>query len=134
MRKTPSATTPRKAAAVAAPASGTSRKTAPVPIPFIQSDPSTKRLTVSAAARAFLSDVSGTVGVATVAGVYRTGKSYILNQLAGIDGSAGGFTTSSSVQACTKGIWLWGAPLPVTSSAPGAGLCQVPRAVSVARR
>ena len=47
----------------------------------------------------------------------RTGKSYILNQLAGTDR---GFGVGSSVQAKTKGIWLWGAPIKVDSPAPGA--------------
>ena len=37
-----------------------------------------------------------------------TGKSYLLNQLAG---KGAGFGVSASVQACTKGLWLWGAPL-----------------------
>jgi hypothetical protein len=45
------------------------------------------------------------------------GKSYILNQLAGKDT---GFGVGSSVQACTKGIWLWGAPIQNKTSAPGA--------------
>ena len=47
----------------------------------------------------------------------RTGKSYILNQLAGSDR---GFGVGSSVQAKTKGIWLWGAPLKIDNPAPGA--------------
>ena len=46
-------------------------------------------------------------------------RSYILNQLASAPQNAG-FSIGSSVQACTKGIWLWGAPLSVKSSAPGA--------------
>ena len=44
--------------------------------------------------------------------------SYILNQLAG--SANGGFGIGSSVQACTKGIWLWGAPLSVQKATPGA--------------
>ena len=86
-------------------------------VPFIQVDPSSKRLVVTEEARAYLSQVSGTVGVVAVAGVYRTGKSYILNQLAGTTGS--GFGVGNSVQAKTKGIWLWGAPLRLAPT-PGA--------------
>jgi hypothetical protein len=48
----------------------------------------------------------------------RTGKSYILNQLASAPPGAG-FDTGSSVQACTKGIWLWAAPRAPTTQ-PGA--------------
>ena len=58
-----------------------------------------------------------TVGVVAVAGVYRTGKSYILNQLAGTPG----FGVGSTVQAKTKGIWLWGSPLKGSAGqSPGA--------------
>ena len=50
----------------------------------------------------------GSTPVATlsVAGVYRTGKSFFLNQL--IKGS--GFTVGSSTESCTRGIWMWLAP------------------------
>lgn len=42
-----------------------------------------------------------------VAGLYRTGKSYLLNQLLG---EKVGFDVGGTVNACTKGIWLWGQP------------------------
>ena len=50
----------------------------------------------------------GTTPVATlsVAGMYRTGKSFFLNQLMGRSGFVVGNTTTS----CTRGIWLWLAP------------------------
>lgn len=50
----------------------------------------------------------GTTPVATlsVAGMYRTGKSFFLNQLMGQSGFVVGNTTTS----CTRGIWLWLAP------------------------
>ena len=44
-----------------------------------------------------------------IAGLYRTGKSYLLNRLMG---KGAGFTVGPSVKACTKGIWLWGRALP----------------------
>ena len=59
-------------------------------------------------ARLTFPQLDGTVSVCSVAGVYRTGKSYILNQLAS---RQSGFGIGSTVQACTKGIWMWGAPL-----------------------
>eukprot|EP00966_Prymnesium_polylepis_P205675 4766010-Prymnesium_polylepis.1 len=71
--------------------------------PFIQLDPTTSALHVTDAARRALSAITTTVSVCAVAGVYRTGKSYVLNQLAGRDGA---FGTGSTVQACTKGIWM----------------------------
>ena len=57
------------------------------PIAFIQLDKAGK-LRVTDEARAALSQVRGTVAVCAVAGVYRTGKSYILNQLAGQNAGA----------------------------------------------
>ena len=87
------------------------------PQPFIQLDPKTGQLRVTDEARASLSKLRGTVAVCAVAGVYRTGKSYILNQLAG---RQSGFGVGSSVQACTKGIWMWGAPRNLEGSPRGA--------------
>ena len=80
----------------------------PRPLPFIQVDPETSKLVVTDEARAALSALQGSIGVCSVAGLYRTGKSYILNQLAGQEA---GFGIGSSVQAHTKGVWVWGAPL-----------------------
>jgi hypothetical protein len=45
------------------------------------------------------------VAVVSIAGLYRTGKSYILNKIIGREG---GFTVGPTVKACTKGIWIWG--------------------------
>jgi hypothetical protein len=87
------------------------------PVPFIQVDPVSSLLVITDEARAYLNQVETTVGVVAVAGIYRTGKSYILNQLAGTTGS--GFGVGNSVQAKTKGIWLWGAPLRLAPT-PGA--------------
>jgi hypothetical protein len=83
------------------------------PTPFIQLRGS--KLVVTEEAKRALTSLKGTVGVCAVAGVYRTGKSFILNQLAG---KSSGFSVGGTVQAHTKGIWMWGAPLQL--SAPGA--------------
>lgn len=48
------------------------------------------------------------IGVVGVAGLYRTGKSYLLNLLTG--GGNSGFAVGSTVNACTKGIWIWSQP------------------------
>jgi hypothetical protein len=53
--------------------------------------------------------------VITVCGLYRTGKSYLLNLLSGRIGPSvpaaatqSLFRTSGNVSACTSGIWVWG--------------------------
>lgn len=45
-----------------------------------------------------------------IAGLYRTGKSYLLNR---IMGKTAGFNVGPTVKACTKGIWLWGKAMEV---------------------
>jgi len=47
--------------------------------------------------------------VIAVAGMYRTGKSYLLNRI--LLNRQDGFGVGSTVNACTKGIWLWGRPV-----------------------
>ncbi|KAB1201094.1 Interferon-induced guanylate-binding protein 2 [Morella rubra] len=56
--------------------------------------------------------VKGPVGVVSVCGRARQGKSYILNQLLG---RSSGFQVASTHRPCTKGLWLWSAPLKRTA-------------------
>lgn len=73
-------------------------------IPFITIDAEDK-FEVNAEAVAYLRSLTGRIAVISVAGLYRTGKSYLLNMLMG---KAGGFTVGPTVKACTKGLWIWG--------------------------
>ena len=60
-----------------------------------------------------LKSLSGPIGIITVAGQYRTGKSYLLNRMLlnrnANDG--GGFGVGPSINPCTKGLWIWGTPI-----------------------
>jgi len=47
--------------------------------------------------------------VVSVAGMYRTGKSYLLNQV--MLGRPDGFGVGPTVNPCTKGLWIWSRPL-----------------------
>ncbi|XP_067115500.1 guanylate-binding protein 1-like [Osmerus mordax] len=49
------------------------------------------------------------VVVVAVVGLYRTGKSYLMNKLAGRND---GFALGSTIQSKTKGIWMWCVPHP----------------------
>uniref|UniRef100_A0A8D2K6S3 GB1/RHD3-type G domain-containing protein n=1 Tax=Theropithecus gelada TaxID=9565 RepID=A0A8D2K6S3_THEGE len=49
------------------------------------------------------------VVVMAIVGLYRTGKSYLMNKLAG---KKKGFSLGSTVQSHTKGIWMWCVPHP----------------------
>ena len=89
---------------------------------------------VSPEALVRLSSIEGPISVVGVAGLYRTGKSYLLNRVllnrtvatsaANAAGgaaavttptSAPGFTVGPTTRACTKGIWMWSAPIVMTS-------------------
>ncbi|XVE51399.1 hypothetical protein DITRI_Ditri02bG0037100 [Diplodiscus trichospermus] len=52
------------------------------------------------------------IGVVSVCGRARQGKSFILNQLLG---RSSGFEVASTHRPCTKGLWLWSAPLKRTA-------------------
>ncbi|KAL3851355.1 hypothetical protein ACJIZ3_013237 [Penstemon smallii] len=57
---------------------------------------------------ALLQLVKEPVGVVSVCGRARQGKSYILNQLLG---RSSGFQVASTHRPCTKGLWMWSTPL-----------------------
>ena len=44
------------------------------------------------------------VAVVAIAGPYRSGKSFLANRFLG---KMKGFTIGSTVQSCTRGIWMW---------------------------
>ena len=54
-------------------------------------------------------DKSGPLGIVSVAGMYRTGKSYLLNRML-LDRS-NGFGVGPTINPCTKGLWVWGKPI-----------------------
>ncbi|XP_051021685.1 guanylate-binding protein 1-like [Acomys russatus] len=56
-----------------------------------------------------LSAITQPVVVVAIVGLYRTGKSYLMNKLAG---KKTGFALGSTVQGHTKGIWMWCVPHP----------------------
>lgn len=61
----------------------------------------------------YLQSLSGNIAVVAIAGLYRTGKSYLLNALMG---KGAGFTVGPTIKACTKGIWIWGKALELGDS------------------
>ncbi|XP_070261639.1 guanylate-binding protein 3-like [Myotis yumanensis] len=67
------------------------------------------QLTVNPTALEILDKISQPVVVVAIAGLYRTGKSYLMNRLAGQNH---GFCLGSTVRSETKGIWMWCVPHP----------------------
>jgi hypothetical protein len=100
------AETPVSAAAAAA--GGT--KTPGVTYPLFLPDPDNPtKLAPQKAGLDFVTSISGKVAIVAAIGPFRSGKSFLLNQLMG-QTCARGFGVGHKRQAMTKGIWLWGEP------------------------
>lgn len=61
----------------------------------------------------FIRSLSSPLAVISVAGMYRTGKSYLLNRV--FLNRSKAFLVGPSVESCTKGIWIWGEALKGTT-------------------
>ncbi|EAS03779.1 amine-terminal domain guanylate-binding protein (macronuclear) [Tetrahymena thermophila SB210] len=78
-------------------------------IPLVSFNPSQQCYQLNDEAIDFIQSVPGPIGVVGVAGMYRTGKSYLLNQM--LLSRSDGFGVGPTVNPCTKGLWVWGKPL-----------------------
>ncbi|XP_016285323.1 guanylate-binding protein 1-like [Monodelphis domestica] len=79
----------------------------PAPVCLIEN--SKGQFVVKQEALDILDTVTQPVVVVAIVGLYRTGKSYLMNRLAG---QKTGFSLGSTVQSHTKGIWMWCVPHP----------------------
>ncbi|EGR34658.1 hypothetical protein IMG5_004610 [Ichthyophthirius multifiliis] len=61
----------------------------------------------------FIKQLQKPISIITVAGLYRTGKSYLLNTI--IQNKNAGFQVGSTINSCTKGIWIYGCPIKETN-------------------
>ncbi len=50
------------------------------------------------------------IAVLCVAGAYRTGKSFLMNQIIGHQGA---FKVDQSIAACTRGLWIYTEPITI---------------------
>ena len=105
------------AGAADAGASGGSRgRGRPVPIVLPSATDPTK-LTLQKEGLDALRAVRGPVAPVVVIGPYRSGKSFLLNQLLGVPCDEG-FGVGHTRKTETKGVWMWSEPTIVPSSAP----------------
>ncbi|XP_043819077.1 guanylate-binding protein 1-like [Dromiciops gliroides] len=81
----------------------------PMPAPVCLIENMEGQLVVNQKSLEILSSITEPVVVVAIVGLYRTGKSYLMNKLAG---KKSGFSLGSTVQSHTKGIWMWCVPHP----------------------
>ncbi len=79
-----------------------------VPLELVRYDTESGKFHVGEQALKVLRATKDPVGVVAVCGRARQGKSFILNQLLG---QSTGFQVAPSVRPCTKGLWMWSAPI-----------------------
>ncbi|XP_071073401.1 guanylate-binding protein 5 [Dasypus novemcinctus] len=80
-----------------------------MPGPLCLMENITGKLKVNQEALKILSAIQQPLVVVAIVGLYHTGKSYLMNKLAG---KKQGFSVGSTVQSHTKGIWMWCLPHP----------------------
>lgn len=68
----------------------------------------------------YLESLQQALAVVSVAGKYRTGKSFLLNHvLLRSQAESRGFQVGPTTQPCTKGLWLWPQPIAQSEDATG---------------
>ena len=83
-------------------------------IPFITYNESTKKFIISKEAKKIISNINNKkIGIISLVGKYRTGKSFLLNKVIinNNESNKEGFAVAPTIKPCTKGIWLWSKPL-----------------------
>ena len=56
------------------------------------------------------------IGIISLVGKYRTGKSFLLNRVLLDNKSKNGFDVGPTFKPCTKGIWIWSEPLMIKNN------------------
>ena len=79
-------------------------------IKFIDIDEETEKFNISPEAMGFLAGLprEAKIRVISIAGPYRTGKSFIMNRFLG---QMNGFEIGTTIESCTKGVWIWNQPI-----------------------
>ena len=79
-------------------------------ISMVNYDPSLGQFVINQEAFEVIRQQSNPLGVISVAGMYRTGKSYLLNRM--LLNRSNGFSVGPSINPCTKGLWMWSKTIP----------------------
>ena len=79
-------------------------------LPLIRDIPNTNKFEVPEETKQFIKSIPGPIAIISMAGAYRLGKSFFLNRV--LLKRKKGFEIGGTVNACTKGIWIWGEVIP----------------------
>ncbi len=79
-------------------------------IPLVCIEAGVCRFKLCSEAEDMIKDLKAPIGIISVVGKIKSGKSYLLNKLI-LDLADGGFSVGSNVDPCTKGLWIWSRPL-----------------------
>ncbi|KAB2003527.1 hypothetical protein ES319_D11G138000v1 [Gossypium barbadense] len=80
------------------------------PFPIVEPDPGHTKLRLSREGLEAISRINTPIAAVAVIGPYRSGKSFLLNQLLSLS-CYEGFGVGHMRDTKTKGIWVWGTPL-----------------------
>jgi hypothetical protein len=56
----------------------------------------------------FLRELTAPIAIMSIAGPYRTGKSFLMNSLISSDNA---FTVGNTTNTTTNGLWIWSKPI-----------------------
>ena len=85
-------------------------------IPFVTYDALTKKFIINEDAKKIISrSENKQIGIVSLVGKYRTGKSFLLNRVLIEKKNLKGFEVAPTIKPCTKGIWLWSSPLMISN-------------------
>eukprot|EP00899_Mesostigma_viride_P013238 jgi/Mesvir1/21915/Mv25005-RA.1 len=82
--------------------------------PIVRPEPGHTKLVVAQEGLDILASIEMPVAVVAVIGPYRSGKSFLLNQLLSLPCNQG-FGVGHTRDTMTKGVWVWGQPRMVTA-------------------
>ena len=86
-------------------------------IPFVTFNDITKKFIINDEAIKIISkEENKQIGILSLVGKYRTGKSFLLNRVLIEKKSSKGFDVAPTIKPCTKGIWLWSSPLIINNN------------------
>ena len=89
----------------------------PAAIPLVEVCDKTGDVSLNENAVAIIKAIQSPFSVMTVCGLYRTGKSYLLNNI--VLSGEGKFPVGNTTRACTRGLLMWNRPIEVEDEITG---------------